>query len=192
MKHSNVNHKIEPWTITTDAALAHLDSSAQGLTEAEARQRLVRFGPNRLKEKPQRPVWMKFLDQFKNLLVIVLIGAAALAGAIGDIKDAVVILVVVVFNACLGFYQEYRAEATLAALGDALAAGDDLVLPPFGKLRINRQRDLPTGAVMTLRLRRRAAVSDTAPDTAPDIVPDTEGATGPVAAGDEPLAKAGK
>jgi len=121
MKHSNVNHKIEPWTITTDAALAHLDSSAQGLTEAEARQRLVRFGPNRLKEKPQRPVWMKFLDQFKNLLVIVLIGAAALAGAIGDIKDAVVILVVVVFNACLGFYQEYRAEATLAALKKMLA-----------------------------------------------------------------------
>lgn len=79
-------------------------------------------------------------------------------------------------------------EATLAALGDALAAGDDLVLPPFGKLRINRQRDLPTGAVMTLRLRRRAAV----PDSVPDIEPDTEGATGPVAAGDEPLAKAGK
>ena len=76
MKHSDVNHKIEPWTITTDAALAHLDSSAGGLTEAEARQRLERFGPNRLKEKPQRPVWMKFLDQFKNLLVIVLIGAA--------------------------------------------------------------------------------------------------------------------
>jgi DNA-binding protein HU-alpha len=79
-------------------------------------------------------------------------------------------------------------EATLAALGDALAAGDELVLPPFGKLRVNRQRDLPTGAVMTLRLRRRAAVPDTAPDTAPGI----DGTAGPVEAGDEPLAKAGK
>lgn len=117
MKHS----KIEPWTTTADGALDHFDSSAKGLTETEARQRLERFGPNRLKEKPQRPVWMKFLDQFKNLLVIVLIGAAALAGAIGDIKDGVVILVVVVFNACLGFYQEYRAEATLAALKKMLA-----------------------------------------------------------------------
>jgi Ca2+-transporting ATPase len=121
MNHPNVIHRIEPWTTTADAALAHFDSSAKGLTETEAQQRLVRFGPNRLKEKPQRPVWMKFLDQFKNLLVIVLIGAAALAGAIGDIKDALVILVVVVFNACLGFYQEYRAEATLAALKKMLA-----------------------------------------------------------------------
>jgi len=121
MENHNVSQKIEPWTIAADAALAHLDSSAKGLTEAEARQRLERHGPNRLREKPPRPSWMKFLDQFKDLLVIVLIGAAALAGAIGDIKDAVVILIVVVFNACLGFYQEHRAEATLAALKKMLA-----------------------------------------------------------------------
>jgi len=79
-------------------------------------------------------------------------------------------------------------EATLAALGDALSAGDELVLPPFGKLRVNRQRDLPTGAVMTLRLRRRAVAPDIAPDTATGL----DSAAGPVAAGDEPLAKAGK
>jgi len=121
MENHNVSQKIEPWTIAADVALAHLDSSPQGLTEAEARHRLERHGPNRLREKPPRPAWMKFLDQFKDLLVIVLIGAAALAGAIGDIKDAVVILIVVVFNACLGFYQEHRAEATLAALKKMLA-----------------------------------------------------------------------
>jgi len=95
--------------------------SSRGLPPEEARQRLERHGPNRLKEKPPRPAWMKFLDQFKDLLVLVLIGAAALAGAIGDIKDAVVILVVVLFNAGLGFYQEHRAEATLAALKKMLA-----------------------------------------------------------------------
>ena len=121
MENHKVGQKIEPWTIAADAALAHFDSSAKGLTDAEARRRLERHGPNRLAQKPPRPAWMKFLDQFKDLLVIVLIGAAALAGAIGDIKDAVVILIVVVFNACLGFYQEYRAEATLAALKKMLA-----------------------------------------------------------------------
>ncbi|MBZ0096738.1 MAG: cation-translocating P-type ATPase [Sulfuricella sp.] len=109
------------WSVSGDAALTRLDSTLQGLTEAEARLRLEHHGPNRLKEKPPRPAWMKFLDQFKDLLVIVLIGAAALAGAIGNLKDAVVILIVVVFNACLGFYQEHRAEATLAALKKMLA-----------------------------------------------------------------------
>ncbi len=110
------------WNASREEALASLDtSSSHGLTEAEARRRLQRHGANHLKEKPPRPAWLKFLDQFKNLLVIVLIGAAALAGAIGDIKDAVVILVVVVFNASLGFYQEHRAEATLAALRNMLA-----------------------------------------------------------------------
>ena len=121
MENHNVSQKMEPWTIAADAALAHFDTTFQGLTEAEARQRLERHGPNRLAQKPPRPAWMKFLDQFKDLLVIVLIGAAALAGAIGDIKDAVVILIVVVFNAALGFYQEHRAEATLAALKKMLA-----------------------------------------------------------------------
>ena len=121
MKNLNGNQKIEPWAIGVDAVLLRLDATHQGLSDTEARQRLERFGPNRLREKPRRPAWLKFLDQFKNLLVIVLIGAAVLAGTIGDIKDAVVILIVVVFNACLGFYQEHRAEATLAALRKMLA-----------------------------------------------------------------------
>ena len=121
------------WCMTVDAALAQLQTSSQGLTPAQARQRLDRFGQNRLDEKPPRPVWLKFSDQFKNLLVLVLIGAAALAGAIGNLKDAAVILVVVVVNAGLGFYQEHRAEAALAALKQMLARharvrrGDEVV-----------------------------------------------------------------
>ena len=112
---------VEPWSLTPAAALAQLESSAQGLLEAEVRQRLERFGPNQLREKPPRSPWLKFADQFRNLLVLVLIGAAALAAAIGDTKDAVVILIVIVLNAGLGFYQEHRAEATLAALKQMLA-----------------------------------------------------------------------
>ena len=69
----------EPWALTTDAALSQLESCARGLPDAEARQRLERFGPNQLREKPPRPVWLKFADQFRNLLVLVLIGASALA-----------------------------------------------------------------------------------------------------------------
>ena len=94
---------------------------ARGLTPDEAAQRLTRHGPNKLAEKRPRPAWLKFLDQFRNMLVMVLLGAVVLAAAIGDLKDAVVILIVVVFNAALGFYQEHRAEATLAALKKMLA-----------------------------------------------------------------------
>ena len=81
----------------------------RGLTPDEAAQRLTRHGSNKLAEKKPRPAWLKFFDQFRNVLVMVLLGAVVLAAAIGDLKDAVVILIVVVFNAALGFYQEHRA-----------------------------------------------------------------------------------
>ena len=94
---------------------------AKGLSPSEAGLRLKRVGTNQLAAKPPRPLWLKFLDQFRNLLVGVLVGAALLAAVVGDIEDAAVILIVVIFNAALGFYQEYRAEATLAALKSMLA-----------------------------------------------------------------------
>ena len=118
-----MNDENRPWHILTlqDAAGALGTDAARGLDEAEVAARHVRYGLNRLAEKPPRSRWLLLLDQFKSLLILVLIGAAVLAGAIGDIKDAVVILVVVVLNALLGFYQEHRAEATLAALKKMLA-----------------------------------------------------------------------
>ncbi|RKT47729.1 cation-translocating P-type ATPase [Thiocapsa rosea] len=89
---------------------------ARGLSTAEANLRRRRYGQNALAETKSRPLWLRFLDQFRNLLVIVLLFAAVLAWTIGDLKDAVVILVVVILNAALGFYQEHRAERTLSTL----------------------------------------------------------------------------
>ena len=54
----SVSEKVEPWAITADAALVHFDTSSQGLSVAEAQQRLERHGPNRLKEKTPRSAWM--------------------------------------------------------------------------------------------------------------------------------------
>ncbi len=110
-------HAEIPAAVTTALAV----DPAQGLTGAEAQARLAQYGPNRLAEKPPRPAWLKFLDQFRNFLVIVLLGAAVMAGVVGDLKDAVVIAVVVLLNATLGFFQEHRAEAALAALKNMLA-----------------------------------------------------------------------
>ncbi len=87
-----------------------------GLDQDAVQARLLIHGRNQLQEKTARPIWLKFLDQFKSLLVIILIGTVMLATAIGEIEDAVVISIVVLVNALLGFVQEYRAEAALAAL----------------------------------------------------------------------------
>lgn len=104
----------------TVATSLHVDV-AVGLSEADAQSRFDVHGANQLASKPPRPAWKKFLDQFKNFLVIVLLGAALLAGMVGDLKDALVIAIVMILNATLGFFQEHRAEAALAALKNMLA-----------------------------------------------------------------------
>ena len=112
------------------ASQLHSDP-ALGLTDAQAAERLAQHGPNRLAEKPVRPAWRKFLDQFSSLLIWILLGAAVLAGAVGEIKDAIVIVIVVLLNATLGFIQEHRAESALAALKNMLA--------PTARVRRNGQ-----------------------------------------------------
>jgi len=107
---------------TSEDAAAHLSvNPAQGLDHGEVEKRRLEFGPNRLVEETPRSVWFRFLDQFNNLLIIVLIGAAALAASIGNLKDATVIFAVVILNALFGLYQEYRAEQSLTALKKMLA-----------------------------------------------------------------------
>jgi Ca2+-transporting ATPase len=112
-----------PWhAMLVDAVAVRLDADpGDGLSDAAVRERRARYGDNRLTEQPGRSPWRVFLDQFRSLLILVLIAAAVLAGTIGDLKDALVILAVVIFNALLGFRQEYRAERAMAALTNMLA-----------------------------------------------------------------------
>ena len=107
-----------PWHVlsATEAVQALKSDASVGLGDSEARERLAVYGPNALREKPPRPLWAVFLDQFRSLLILILIGAAALAGAIGSFKDSAVILIVTMINAVLGVYQESRAEQSLLAL----------------------------------------------------------------------------
>jgi Ca2+-transporting ATPase len=136
------------WSLSIDATLRRFGATMEGLSGAEAAQRLGRDGPNRLAQKAPRPAWKKFLDQFKDLLVVVLLGAAVLAGAVGDVTDVVVILGVVLFNASLGFYQEHRAEVTLAALKKMLA--QHARVRRAGAVLEIAARDLVTGDVVLL------------------------------------------
>lgn len=112
-------------TTTADDAVETPDARSGpigGLSEEEVRRRLTSYGPNQLAEPPARSAWALLLDQLRNLLVVVLICAAVLAGAVGDVKDATVITFVLVLNAVLGFVQENRAEKSLAALRSMLVS----------------------------------------------------------------------
>ncbi|HET6519151.1 MAG TPA: HAD-IC family P-type ATPase, partial [Geminicoccaceae bacterium] len=98
-----------------------LGSGASGLSADEARERLARYGPNRLPPPPARGPVRRFLAQFDNLLIYVLLGAAAVTALLGHWLDTAVILGVVLVNAVLGFVQEGRAERALDAIRDMLS-----------------------------------------------------------------------
>ncbi len=87
-----------------------------GLTSGQVLERQSRYGPNRLAETPPAPLWKKFLAQFAELIVWILIAAALIAGALGEWLDASAILTIVLMNGLLGFFQEERAQRELAAL----------------------------------------------------------------------------
>ena len=117
------NTKAAEWHQVTAAEATRLlrVDPVTGLSSDEAVARHLHYGPNRLREAPPRSRWLLLADQFKGVLILVLIGAAILAAVIGDLTDAMVILAVVFINAFLGFSQEHRAEQSLAALKKMLA-----------------------------------------------------------------------
>ncbi len=134
-----------------DAAnvLSSLNSSRRGLTQAEAAQRLARFGPNELAEKSGVSPWMLLLEQFKNFLIIILLIGVVLSGVLGEVTDAILIFVIVLFAALLGFVQEYRAERAMAALKKMAA-------PTATVVRDDRETEVPArelvpGDVVILR-----------------------------------------
>nr|WP_104019174.1 cation-transporting P-type ATPase [Roseovarius nitratireducens] len=106
---------------TTESALDALGGTPAGLSRDEAARRLARHGPNRLPDPPGRGPLLRLLAQFHNVLIYVLIGAAAVTAALGHWVDTGVILAVVVVNAVIGFVQEGRAEQAMAAIREMLA-----------------------------------------------------------------------
>ncbi len=102
--------------LTGAEALTRREATTEGLSEAEAAVRLERFGPNELQAGEGIRPWKIFLAQFHSLIIWVLIGAGTLSGVLGEVSDAIAILAIVVLNACIGFYQEWNAEKSIAAL----------------------------------------------------------------------------
>lgn len=102
--------------LSVDKVIEVTDSGINGLSSNTADLRLKENGPNELQEKKKKPLWMLFLNQFKDFMIFVLILAAIISGFIGDLADTIIILIIVILNAIIGFVQEYKAGKAIDAL----------------------------------------------------------------------------
>src|SRR2546425_10569871 len=157
--------------LRAEAVLQKLDSSPLGLTSREAAERLSRFGPNELVQTARVSPLRILLSQFVDVLVIVLIIAAIISATLGllqgepvDLYDAVLIIVIVIMNAILGFVQEYRAERSLEAL-KSLAAPKAHVLREGGVVAVP-SRELVPGEVVVLAAGERGPAEARLPGVA--------------------------
>ncbi len=129
---NNIWHS-QPVNAVLDALQTH---RMQGLTSAEAANRLQRYGPNELKEAPRPGFFTRLINQFRNFVVIILIVASVLSLFLGDFIEAAAIIAIVILNAILGVVQESRAERALAAL-------KKLAAPEAEVIRDGRQQKIP-------------------------------------------------
>ncbi|MBL0098251.1 MAG: HAD-IC family P-type ATPase [Bacteroidetes bacterium] len=102
--------------IAFENILEEVSSSTQGLSGDEAATRLEKNGPNELEEKKRKSPLMIFLAQFKDFMILALLFAAIVSGVIGEMTDTLIILIIVLLNAIIGFVQEYRAEKAMQML----------------------------------------------------------------------------
>jgi len=124
--------------IEATQVLKELDTDIQrGLTEPEVRRRLEKYGYNELKKEERVSPLTLFINQFKNILIIILLAAVVLSALVGELVDAGIILVIVIFCAILGFTQEYRAERALEALKKMLS-------PVITVLRGEKEEEIPS------------------------------------------------
>ena len=151
------NIPIAPHREPAEAVVSALGSdAARGLGRAEAQRRLEQFGPNRLKSAPETPWWRRLIEQFQNVLVIILLVATAISMIIWLLEDpretalpydAIVILAIVVLSAVLGFSQEARAENSVRALM-ALAAPESSVVRDGERQRVAAHELVPGDIVL--------------------------------------------
>ncbi len=109
-------------SLEKEKVLEHLETSEMGLSSEEAKKRLQLYGENKLKAKKKKSVFALFLEQFKDILVIILIIAAFVTGILlHEIEEAVLIVIILILNAVLGVYQEWKADKAIEALSRMLS-----------------------------------------------------------------------
>ncbi len=139
-----------PHSTSTDSVLTALETSSEnGLSPDEAKNRLESVGPNALPEPPKPNVFLRFLSHFNDILIYILLVAAVITGLMGHVVDTVVIAIVAVINATIGFVQEGRAAAALEGLRDMLSPNANVLRD--GEWTDIEAEDLVPGDVVRLR-----------------------------------------
>ncbi|MCT2538025.1 calcium-translocating P-type ATPase, SERCA-type [Aquibacillus koreensis] len=93
----------------------------KGLSTKDAENRLNKFGPNVFDDGKKTPLWLVFIKQFQDFMVLVLLAATLVSGLLGEYVDAIAIMIIVLINGCIGFFQEQKAEKSLAKLKELSA-----------------------------------------------------------------------
>lgn len=108
--------QLHYYRLSPDETLTQLHTSRSGLTETIARERLATQGRNVLVVDKRESLIITYLRQFKDLMIVLLLASSALSGYLGDVRTALVLLALVLFNTTIGFLQEFKAEKTLEEL----------------------------------------------------------------------------
>ena len=135
-------------TQTTEQAFAELKSQPSGLSQAEVTERTLQYGANEIQAAKRISAWEILLEQFKNILILILLGATAISLFLGHGIESIAIAVIVLFAVLLGFIQEYRAERAIEALRQ-MAAPTASVLRDGAEVKIPA-RELVPGDVIIL------------------------------------------
>jgi P-type Ca2+ transporter type 2C len=139
--------------MSVDAALARARATPSGLSNEEAALRLVEYGRNELQTTQGTSPWMLLLEQFKNVLIIILLVATVISAFLGHGVEAIAIVVIVLFAVLLGFLQEFRAERAIEALR-RMAAPTATTLRDGAEVELP-SRDLVPGDIILLRAGNR-------------------------------------
>ncbi|MFZ4770857.1 MAG: HAD-IC family P-type ATPase, partial [Ferruginibacter sp.] len=118
-----------------------LGTTQEGLSSIAAEEMLRQIGPNELQAGKKKSIALMLLAQFKDVMILILLAAAIIAGIVGDFTDSFVILIIVLLNAFLGFFQEYRAEKAMQAL-------KQMAITQARVLRDRNITDLPATALV--------------------------------------------
>ena len=133
--------------LSPEETLKELNVSERGLSQSEAQKRLAQYGSNELQKEKRSSRIRMFLEQFTDVLIVILIIATALSVAIGEIVDAIVIIAIVLATAILGFVEEFRSEKAVEAL-KKMTAPTAVVLRDGKEVKIQSTEIVPGDIIL--------------------------------------------